>query len=116
MQQLYFKTLRLGNVRQMDWFRNKLVHYIIDHKHASNYGDKHTGYYGIGTIRIRNVFIVSLKLFLKLSGALTRNGTARFFNANNCLNTNISSYLETSRGQNSNLYLNVVHFFNTSVN
>jgi hypothetical protein len=30
--------------------------------------------------------------------------------------TNIYSYLETSGGQGSNLYLNVVHFFNTSVN
>ncbi len=30
---------------------------------------------------------------------------------NNCLNTNIYS-----GGQSSNLYLNVVHFFNTSVN
>jgi hypothetical protein len=29
---------------------------------------------------------------------------------NNCLNTNIYSYLETSGGQSSNLYLNVVHF------
>jgi hypothetical protein len=29
---------------------------------------------------------------------------------NNCLNTNISSYLETSGGQSYNLYLNVVHF------
>ncbi len=37
-------------------------------------------------------------------------------NVNNCLNTNIHSYLETSGGQRSNLYLNVVHFFNTSVN
>jgi hypothetical protein len=36
-------------------------------------------------------------------------------NVNNCLNTNIYSYLETSGGQSSNLYLNVVHFFNTSV-
>jgi hypothetical protein len=36
--------------------------------------------------------------------------------ANNCLNTNIYSYLETSDGQSLNLYLNVVHFFNTSVN
>ncbi len=43
------------------------------------------------------------------------NGTARFKNVNNCLNTNIYSYLETSGGQNSNLYLNVVHFFNTTV-
>jgi hypothetical protein len=37
-------------------------------------------------------------------------------NVNNCLNTNIYSFLETSGGQKSNLYLNVVHFFNTSVN
>jgi hypothetical protein len=35
---------------------------------------------------------------------------------NNFLNINIYSYLETSGGQWSNLYLNVVHFFNTSVN
>ncbi len=33
-------------------------------------------------------------------------------NVNNCLNTKISSYLETSGGQSSNLYLNVVQFFN----
>jgi hypothetical protein len=33
-----------------------------------------------------------------------------------CLNTNIYSNLESSGGQSSNLYLNVVHFFNTSVN
>jgi hypothetical protein len=31
-------------------------------------------------------------------------------NINNCLNTNIYSYLETSGGQSSNPYLNVVHF------
>jgi hypothetical protein len=37
-------------------------------------------------------------------------------NVNNCLNTNIYSYLETSGGQSSNLHLNVVHFFNASVN
>jgi hypothetical protein len=30
---------------------------------------------------------------------------------NNYLNTNIYSYLEISSGQSSNLYLNVVHFF-----
>ncbi len=34
---------------------------------------------------------------------------------NNCLNTNIYSYLETSGGQSSNLYSNVVHYFSTSV-
>ncbi len=36
-------------------------------------------------------------------------------NVNNYLNINIYSYLETSGGQSSNLYLNVVNFFNTSV-
>jgi hypothetical protein len=35
---------------------------------------------------------------------------------NNCLNTNIYAYLETSGGQSYNLYLNVVQFFNISVN
>jgi hypothetical protein len=34
---------------------------------------------------------------------------------NNCLNTNIYYYLETSGGQSSNPYLNVVRFFNTIV-
>jgi len=38
-----------------------------------------------------------------------------FKNVSNCFNTNIYSYL-TSGGQSSNLYLNVVHFFNSSVN
>ncbi len=37
-------------------------------------------------------------------------------NVNNYLNANIDSYLETSGGQSSNLYLDVVHFFNTRVN
>jgi len=44
------------------------------------------------------------------------NGTAHLKNVNNYLNTNIYSYLETQGGQSSNLYSNVVHFFNTSVN
>ncbi len=44
------------------------------------------------------------------------NGIAHFKNKNNCLNTNIYSYLDTSGRLNSSLYLNVVHFFNTSVN
>ncbi len=35
---------------------------------------------------------------------------------NNHLNTNIYSYLETSGGQSYNIYLNLVHFVNTSVN
>jgi hypothetical protein len=44
------------------------------------------------------------------------NGTVHFKNINNSLKTNTYSYLETSGGQSSNLYLNVVHFFSTSVN
>ncbi len=35
---------------------------------------------------------------------------------NNYLNTNIYSYLGTSRGQSSTLHLNLVPFFNPSVN
>ena len=46
---------------------------------------------------------------------VTFNGTACLKNVNTGLNTNISSYLGTSGGQSSNLYLNVAHFFNTSV-
>ncbi len=37
-------------------------------------------------------------------------------NVNNCFNTSIYSYLETSGGQSFNLYLNVVYFINTSDN
>ncbi len=41
------------------------------------------------------------------------NGATHFKNINNCLNTNIYSYLDlTSGGQSSNPYLNVVHFIN----
>jgi hypothetical protein len=36
-------------------------------------------------------------------------------NVNNCLNTNIYSFLETSGDPSSNLHLDV-HIFNTSVN
>ncbi len=43
------------------------------------------------------------------------NGTAHLKYVNNCLNTNIYSFLETSGGPSSNLYLNAVHFFNTRV-
>jgi hypothetical protein len=43
-------------------------------------------------------------------------GTRTLINVSNCLNTNIYSFLETYGGHSSNLYLNVVHIFNTSVN
>ncbi len=38
-----------------------------------------------------------------------------FKNVSNCLNTNIYPYLETTVGQSSNLYSNVVRVFNESV-
>ncbi len=44
------------------------------------------------------------------------NGTAHLKNVNDSLNTNIYSYLGTSGGQSSNLYLKAVHFFSTRVN
>jgi len=37
-------------------------------------------------------------------------------NVNKCLNTNIYSYSERFGGQSSDLYLDVVHFFNANVN
>ncbi len=45
-----------------------------------------------------------------------QNGTVRFKNCKQLLNTNIYSYLEASSGQSSNLYYNIVQFFNTGVN
>jgi hypothetical protein len=42
---------------------------------------------------------------------IKNNGTTPLFkNVNNCLNTNINSYLETCGEQSFNLDLNVVHF------
>jgi hypothetical protein len=37
-------------------------------------------------------------------------------NVNNCFNSNIYSYSDTSGGKSYNLYLNVIHFSNISVN
>jgi len=37
-------------------------------------------------------------------------------NVNNCLNANTYFYIDTFGGQSYNFYLNVVYFFNTSVN
>ncbi len=48
--------------------------------------------------------------------ACLSNGTTHFKNVNKFLNNNIYSYIETSDGQSSNVYLNLVHFFNTSLN
>ncbi len=43
-------------------------------------------------------------------------GTERFKKFKQLFEYHIYSYLETSGGHGSNLYLNVVHFFNTCVN
>jgi hypothetical protein len=48
-------------------------------------------------------------------GWWSSNGTAHIKNVNNGLITNIYSYLEISSGQSYNQYLDVVHFFNTSL-
>ncbi len=54
---------------------------------------------------------IAYRICLKYAEVTKFNGTARLKNVNNCLNANTYSYLETSGGQSSNLYLNVVHFF-----
>jgi hypothetical protein len=53
----------------------------------------------------------SIRMGQTLAGAILLNGTGHLKNVNNCLNSNIYSYLETSGGQSYNLYLNVVPFF-----
>jgi hypothetical protein len=50
-----------------------------------------------------------LKTFCQQNSALLKN-------VSNYLNTNIYPCLDTSGVQSYNLYLNVVHFFNTSAN
>ena len=78
----------------------------------------------LGFPALNNLTQKGLFLFVALyprQGTLTEGGRLgleqnALENVNNCLNTNIYSYLETSSGQSSNLYLNVIYFFNTSVN
>jgi len=60
--------------------------------------------------------VTLLKTFLVAKAFKLRMEQHNFKNGNNYLNTNIYSYLETSGGQSSTLYLNVIHFFNTRVN
>ncbi len=61
-------------------------------------------------------FLIWIILFCEQSSEWHFNGRAHFTNVSICLDTNIWSYLETSGGQSSNLYLNAVYFFNASVN
>ncbi len=53
---------------------------------------------------------------MKMNGKLHSMEQCALKNLNNCLKTNIYSNLETSGDQSSNLYFNVVQFFNTGVN
>jgi len=68
----------------------------------------------MGLSEARYIIYRSLACFIKLFKAAMEQRT--FKNVSNCLIINIYSYLETSGGQSSNLNLNVVHFFNTSIN
>jgi hypothetical protein len=60
------------------------------------------------------VVIYGCKMFRTLAVDAMEQHT--FKNVNNCLNTNIYPYLKTSSSQSFKLYLNVVHFFNASIN
>jgi hypothetical protein len=63
------------------------------------------------------IFVLAGNVLSKKRSSLSRYMEQQTLkNVNNCLISNIYSYLETSGGQSSNLYLNVVHFFNTCVN
>jgi hypothetical protein len=66
------------------------------------------------TLQAKSLTAKSIKPLLDITNK--SNGTTWFKNVNNCLNTNIYSYLETSVGQSFNVYLNGVRFFTISVN
>ncbi len=65
--------------------------------------------------KISHRFQVKAKLFTVWKILCLLMEQLTFKNVNNCLNTSIYSYLLTSGGQSSNLFINVIHFFNTSV-
>jgi hypothetical protein len=70
------------------------------------------------SITIVIVFVMKVTMAMAvnyIARGIFYNGKARFKNANNELKPNIYSYSETSCGQSSNLYLNVIHIFNTNV-
>jgi hypothetical protein len=67
----------------------------------------------VNIILHQECFVVPEKLVYQVKFSKEQNALK---NVNNCLNTNIYSYLETSVGHSSNIYLNFVNFFNTSVN
>jgi hypothetical protein len=71
--------------------------------------------YNIDTrLSLLQVAMVGLRQYIFLNPEKVEQHAIK--NVNNCWNINISFYLETSGGQNSNLYLIVVYIFNTIVN
>ncbi len=63
----------------------------------------------------KNIFSLHRRAYaIKLFAVVMEQPALR--NVNNYLNTNIYSYSETSGGQSSNLYLNVVHFLTPLLN
>jgi hypothetical protein len=67
-----------------------------------------------------NIMTINVIDFIAMFGIMTQRNVGLMEQhalkiVNNSLNTNIYSYLEIG-GQSSNLYLNVFHFFNASVN
>ncbi len=62
-----------------------------------------------------SILVVS-KSVTKFATIFVMNGTTHFKQCRHLLDTNISFYLEASGGHNSQLYLNIVHFFNTTIN
>ena len=66
-----------------------------------------------------NIFVITVRfpnIFVSIFSVLQEMEQHALKNVNNCLYTNVYSYLETSGGISYNPYLNVVHFFNTRVN
>jgi hypothetical protein len=75
-----------------------------------------TGCFFVITFNFVNLFSVQITFYSSKLECLSRTMEQHALQiVSNCLNTNIHSYLETSGGQSSNLYLYVVHFFNTNV-
>ncbi len=83
-------------------FHGMLCNILFLHLTLTRLRQRHAFYNGTANFKnVNNNFNTNIYSYLTLK------------NVNNCLNTYVSSYLETSGGQIYNLYLNVVHFFNT---
>jgi hypothetical protein len=96
----------------------RFVEHLKDHLHVrfvvtKNAGDSNNGCTYLGSLGgmitiILFVFVVVMVAVAVVPVVVMEQHDLK--NVNNCLNTNIYSYLETSGGQSANPYLNVVHF------